>query len=240
MFAALGLSGAGCAAEEPMLASTNASEATSEPEVRSRAEDEHLLVRVHLGARQSISFQAAPEGNVIITQTGEDGTAPLEISDDPLIAFQEAAPGYAIPDGLAAAIDPSSPRALGPVEPVVLHLEAPVAASAFPARDFICWARNRYTCLYNRPHYNESYHQIMQRSYNAVWAVDRDWVQAMVLVYTPASGAWPPAASYHYNTYDGQWRTWSITGNVGVSTSINTYNSNWNLANFHFSSAGAQ
>lgn len=211
--------------------------------------DKNLLVRVHRGSEQSVSFHALRSGQILITQAGEKDALPIELADEPLAAFQQAAPGIAIPAVLtsAAAQAPEAQASAAgsavPGEPVFIDLEAPVVASSFPRSSFSCWARNRISCVFDRQrYYDDGTSGVFPQTFNSVWAVDRNWIRVKLNVYYPnGSGGNYLGDVWQYETYDGQWRTWSITGNMGVNVDANwdnpepVYNTN-----FHYSSAGAQ
>ena len=212
--------------------------------------DKDLLVRVHRGSEQSVSFHALQSGQILITQTGEKHTLPLELSDEPLAAFQQAAPGIVIPELLVAAAqasgEPTSAAIARPsisAEPVIIDLDAPVAASSFPRSSFSCWARNRISCVFDQNRYrDDGTRGVFPQTFNTVWAVDREWIRVKVYVYYPnGSGGNYLGDTWQYETYDGQWRTWSATGNLGVYVDAN-YSNNASAYNvrFHYSSAGAQ
>jgi hypothetical protein len=232
---ALGAFTAACSVEEPTSGDDS---------------DRNLLVRINRGADQSVSFHALSAGAVAITQTGSDKAFPLELSDDPLLAFQQAAPDHAVPEVLAAAARVPEVGALSvsveslvPDEPVILELEAPVVSHAFPPSSFICWARNRYSCLYNLTSYEEIGRNgaPAPQTLNSVWAVDRDMVPISLHVHfsNPAdSGVW------QYEVWDGQWRTWSLSASFAILGYSNRRINNPTLlrpnARFHYSAAGAQ
>lgn len=212
--------------------------------------DRNLLVRIHRGAEQSVSFHALSAGAVAITQTGSDKAFPLELSDDPLLAFQQAAPDHAIPEVLAAAARvpevgalAASAESLVPDEPVILDLEAPVVSHAFPPSSFVCWARNRTSCVYNISWFEEigRYGAPAPQTLNSVWAVDRDMVPISLHIHfsNPAdSGVW------QYEVWDGRWMTWSLSASFAILGYSNRRINNNTLlrpnARFHYSAAGAQ
>lgn len=232
---AVGAFAAACTAEEPASGDDS---------------DRNLLVRINRGPDQSVSFHALSAGAVAITQTGSDKAFPLDLSDDPLLAFQEAAPDHAIPEVLAAAVRApkagafvDSAASLVPAEPVILELEAPVVSNSFPPSSFVCWARNRYSCLYNLTQYEEIGRNgaPAPQTLNSVWAVDRDMVPISLHLHFPNpadSGVW------RYEVWDGHWRTWSLSASFAILGYSNRVINNSALlrpnARFHYSAAGAQ
>ena len=211
--------------------------------------DKNLLVRVNRGADQSISFHALAAGAVAITQTGSDKAFPLQLSDDVLTAFQQAAPDHAVPEILAAAarvpevgVFAASVESLIPDEPVILELEAPIVSSSFPASSFICWARNRLSCVYNQLKNEEvgMYGAPAPQTLNIAWAVDRDIVPiSLHIIFGPNnSGVW------NYQVSDGHWMTWSLSTTFAIIGNSNRDRFNYSTirpnANFHYSAAGAQ
>lgn len=234
-----------------LLCSLAAACSTDEPSANLEDQsDEGLLVRVHRGSDQSVSFHALRSGQILITQAGEKHTLPLELSDEPLAAFQQAAPGVAIPEILVAAAQaPDEPTSAAiartslPAEPVIIDLEAPVAASSFPRSSFSCWARNRISCVFDQSRlWDDGTRGVLPQTFNTVWAVDRDWIRVKVNVYYPnGRGGNYLGDTWQYETYDGQWRTWSATGNLGVNVDANWSNpAPASNVRFHYSSAGAQ
>lgn len=222
---------------------------SSDDDVIEDASEKNLLVRINRGAEQSISFHALQPGSIVVTQTGGKKAAPLELAGDPLLAFQQAAPGHAVPDVLALAARAPQPGALStsaasiealvPDEPVILDLEAPVESLAFPPGAFTCWARNRFECLFNQYRYRDTWgNDFRQKTYNIVWAVDKHYIAVKINV-------WPLGGTnqiLQYETWDGWWRTWSLTGPNAILVQANegTENPTNYYSNFHYSSAGPQ
>ena len=226
-----------CSAEEPVLEDSS---------------DKNLLVRVNRGADQSVSFHAVERGTVLITQTGSDKAFPLQLSNDPITAFQQAAPGHTVPEVLSAVAAAPQARALAdsvealvPDEPVILDLEAPVLSTSFPASSFTCWARNRYACFFNRTGYDEDLPGAAAptlQTLNLVWAVDRDYLPIQVHLASFVNN--PNAGDWYYEVWDGNWMTWSLTSNVAAFVYSNMRMLNYTTmrpnARYHYSSAGAQ
>lgn len=210
------------------------------------ASDKNLLVRVNRGAEQSISFHAFEPGAIVVTQTGSKKAFPLELSEDPILAFQQAAPDHAVPEVLTRASRAPEPgarsvstAALVPDEPVILDLEAPIEASAFPPGQFTCWARNRHTCLFNKQFYRDTAgNDFRHKTLNTVWAVDKHYIAVMIHATTTGGSH----DIWQYETWDGYWRTWSLTGPFAILIQANesVLNPTSYYSNFHYSSAGPQ
>lgn len=217
--------------------------------------DKNLLVRVRYGEAQSVSFHAVSAGTVLVTQAGEARAVPLDLPDDPIAAFQQAAPGIATPSVLSAATrsaagDESGLSAATAGEPVIIDLPPRVLANAFPREQFICWARNRYSCVYDTTGFYDEYSGALRtQTYNSVWAVDQGWVVVKINLYYPnGSGGNYLGDVWQYETFENHWRTFTVSGHFAARGDAN-WSAYWYgqsplprppVTRFHFSSAGAQ
>ncbi len=227
----------GCVGDAPTLEP----EAAMQTEQRRIDETQHLVVRVKVSPNQSLGIYQPHAGQLLMSQVGRNGLVPLELPDDPIAAFRQLAPEHDVPQVL---VDAVAGKSIALSEAVTVDVAPKLATFVFPQAAFQCWVKNQYACVYHQRAVDHNPHgyDYLNQSFNAVWAVENGWVHTTIhLNYSPSYGD-----TYDYDTYDGWWRTFQVTGTFQVSFgagSATTWapdGSRGYDSYFHYSSAGWQ
>lgn len=201
-------------------------------------QNQHLVVRVLAPHGIEIAVREPVPGELVITQIGHIGVAPLELPTDPEAAFHALLPDEDVPEVLALAIARShgatETRAL---DPVTLEVASDDLRS-FPRSSFQCWVKNQVRCVIDfYGNYSDSdFYTVANQQFNAVWATDGkagDYIHNRIIRFTNPSDT-RTYTTYDYDTYDGWWRVFQIQGTFGVSNFLYPV---VDIPKFHYSTA---